>query len=284
MVFAHSATAGRHRACGVLQAPQALRPRPVIPITGHAPATCDRGDDGGGYEYLVKPLELDRCARSSRAVRSSLDCVVRLPCRRSIRVGAVGDQLIVRCPGMHEVVTRRSGRVAGQTGDGACAARAHGQGVYRPGGLPAQPRVGQAVPVRSLRGDIPEVAVGMGSELFRPRARRVHRGPTAADRQVRSQCHGGTVFLDESAKMSPLLSAKCGGLSRSGPSSGSGGTETRCGRPFGASPRRTPTWRRWWRRASSAGCCISWAESCSRSSAPVARAGRLTAAVDRVTT
>ncbi len=184
-----------------------LDPRvPVILMTGFGTAsTAIEAMRLGAYEYLIKPLDLDRLAELlARALET------RRQMRVPARVSEVGtddqdaDLLVGRCPAMQEVF-KAIGRVAPQ--DVTVLDRGEsGTG---------KELVARAIYHHSRRSQGPFLAINcaaipeslLESELFGH-----EKGTfTGADRRrvgKFEQCHEGTLFLDEIGDMTPLTQTK----------------------------------------------------------------------------
>ncbi len=178
----------------------------VILITGHG--TTDLAIEAmkeGVYEYLLKPLELadlrlliDRAIESNRLMRIP----AMMPEVESIH--QQGDVLLGRCVAMQEVY-KAVGRVARQNVT-VLVLGSSGTG---------KELVARAIYQHSDRAHKPFLAINcaaipetlLESELFGH-----EKGAfTGADHKrigKFEQCHGGTIFLDEIAEMSPLTQAK----------------------------------------------------------------------------
>jgi two-component system nitrogen regulation response regulator GlnG len=179
---------------------------PVIFITaGGTSDTAIEAMKGGAYDYLVKPLDLERVrelVRQALEMRRLMHVPVQLP-------GAPGadddaDTMIGRSPQILEVY-KAIGRVAPQ--DVTVLIRGEsGTG---------KELIARAIYQHSQRSGAPFLAVNcaaipdalLESELFGH-----EKGSfTGADRQrigKFEQCSGGTIFLDEVGDMSPLVQGK----------------------------------------------------------------------------
>ena len=179
---------------------------PVILVTGHGTTELAiEAMKAGAYEYLLKPLELaelravvDRAVQSSRLMRVPATMPDDAPPQPA------GDQLIGKCPAMQDVY-KAIGRVAGQSvtvlvlGESGTGKELVARAVYQHGARAAKPFL--AVNCAAIPESLLE------SELFGH-----EKGAfTGADRKrigKFEQCHGGTIFLDEVAEMTPLTQAK----------------------------------------------------------------------------
>lgn len=179
---------------------------PVIFITaGGTSDTAIEAMKGGAYDYLVKPLNLDRVrelVQQALEMRRLMRVTVSLP--GSADDEAQADPMIGRSPQMLEVY-KSIGRVAPQ--DVTVLIRGEsGTG---------KELIARAIYQHSQRAKAPFLAVNcaaipdalLESELFGH-----EKGSfTGADRQrigKFEQCSGGTIFLDEVGDMSPLVQGK----------------------------------------------------------------------------
>jgi two-component system nitrogen regulation response regulator GlnG len=160
---------------------------------------------GGAYDYLVKPLDLERVrelVQQALEMRRLMHIPVSLPGSTDDQTPA--DQMIGRSPQILEVY-KAIGRVASQ--DVAVLIRGEsGTG---------KELIARAIYQHSQRAGAPFLAVNcaaipdalLESELFGH-----EKGSfTGADRQrigKFEQCSGGTIFLDEVGDMSPLVQGK----------------------------------------------------------------------------
>src|SRR5581483_3294481 len=176
--------------------------RPVIFITAHGPTdTAIEAMKGGAFDYLVKPVDLDRLSQVlERAFESA----------RLMRVPAVlpaeeaSDRIVGRSPVMQEMC-KAIGRIAPQEVNVLILGES---GV-------GKELVARALYHHSKRAHKPFLAVNcaaipealLESELFGH-----ERGAfTGADRRhigKFEQCDGGTLLLDEIGDMAPALQAK----------------------------------------------------------------------------
>jgi two-component system, NtrC family, nitrogen regulation response regulator GlnG len=181
----------------------ALAPkRPVVFITAHGTAqTAIEAMKGGAFDYLVKPLDLDRLTgvldRAFEAARL-MGVPALLPAEDP------GDQIVGRSPVMQETC-KAIGRVAPQDVNVLILGES-GTG---------KELVARALYSHSRRADRPFLALNcaaipeqlLESELFGH-----EQGAfTGADRRrigKFEQCHGGTLFLDEIGDMPLALQAK----------------------------------------------------------------------------
>ena len=176
--------------------------RPVVFITAHGTTdTAIEAMKSGAFDYLVKPVDLDRlCQVLERAVESA----------RLMRVPAVlpaeeaSDRIVGRSPVMQEMC-KAIGRIAPQEVNVLILGES---GV-------GKELVARALYHHSKRANKPFLAVNcaaipealLESELFGH-----ERGAfTGADRRhigKFEQCDGGTLLLDEIGDMAPTLQAK----------------------------------------------------------------------------
>jgi DNA-binding NtrC family response regulator len=177
----------------------------VIIITAHGSLeTVTRAIRGRAFEYLVKPIDLDRAAELAAQALASRQAASAAPAATSASYPADSTTLIGRSPAIQEVF-KRIGRVAesdsavlilGQTGTGKeLVARA----IHRHSRRQAQPFVAVNC------GALPENLVE--SELF-GYARGAFTG-AGADKPGRFEAaDGGTLFLDEIADLPPAAQVK----------------------------------------------------------------------------
>jgi two-component system, NtrC family, nitrogen regulation response regulator GlnG len=182
---------------------RALDPkRPVVFITAHGTTdTAIEAMKGGAFDYLVKPVDLDRLSqiidRAFQAARL-MHVPAVLPAEES------QDRIIGRSLVMQEM-SKAIGRIAPQNinvlivGESGTGKELVGRALYH-----HSPRVGK--PFLAINcAAIPETL--LESELFGH-----EQGAfTGANRRrigKFEQCEGGTLFLDEIGDMSPGLQAK----------------------------------------------------------------------------
>jgi two-component system nitrogen regulation response regulator GlnG len=176
--------------------------RPVIFITAHGTtATAIEAMKGGAFDYLVKPLDLDRLSqvleRAFAAVR-----LMRVPGVLPAEDSA--DQIVGRSPILQEMC-KAIGRVAPQDVNVLILGES-GTG---------KELVARALYYHSRRADKPFLAINcaaipealLESELFGH-----EQGAFTGAHRRRigkfEQCSGGTLFLDEIGDMAPALQAK----------------------------------------------------------------------------
>jgi two-component system nitrogen regulation response regulator GlnG len=179
---------------------------PVIFVTGSGTAeTAIEAMRLGAYEYLLKPLDLDRVREViSRAFAISRLMSVRAVVPESGEEEDRSDLLIGNCPAMQEVY-KSVGRVAPQ--DVTVLLRGEsGTG---------KELVARAIYHYSRRADKPFLAINcaaipealLESDLFGH-----EKGAFTGAHQRRigkfEQCHGGTLFLDEIGDMTPMTQVK----------------------------------------------------------------------------
>jgi two-component system nitrogen regulation response regulator GlnG len=179
---------------------------PVIFITGSGTAeTAIEAMRLGAYEYLLKPLDLDRVREViERAFAISRLMSVRAVVPESGAEEERSDLLIGRCPAMQEVY-KSVGRVAPQDvtvllrGESGTGKELLARAIYH----------------YSRRADKPFLAINcaaipealLESDLFGH-----EKGAFTGAHQRRigkfEQCHGGTLFLDEIGDMTPMTQVK----------------------------------------------------------------------------
>lgn len=181
---------------------------PVIFITaGGTSETAIEAMKLGAYDYLLKPLDLNRTKqliRQAQEIRRLMHVPVSMPESTMASSATTGDLLVGRSPQM-QAVYKAIGRVAPQTvtvlirGESGTGKELIARAIYQ----------------HSTRSDGPFLAVNcaaipealLESELFGH-----EKGSfTGADtRRIGKfeQCHGGTLFLDEVGDMSPLVQSK----------------------------------------------------------------------------
>jgi two-component system nitrogen regulation response regulator GlnG len=176
--------------------------RPVIFITAHGTTdTAIEAMKGGAFDYLVKPVDLDRLTQVlDRALETAR--LMRVPTVLPVEEG--GDRIVGRSPVMQEMC-KAIGRVAPQDVNVLILGES---GV-------GKELVARALYQHSRRADRPFLAINcasipealLESELFGH-----EKGAfTGADRKhigKFEQCDGGTLFLDEIGDMAPGLQAK----------------------------------------------------------------------------
>jgi two-component system nitrogen regulation response regulator GlnG len=179
---------------------------PVIFITGSGTAeTAIEAMRLGAYEYLLKPLDLDRVREVvRRAFAIGRLMSVRAVVPDSGQEEERSDLLIGRCPAMQEVY-KSVGRVAPQDvtvllrGESGTGKELLARAIYH----------------YSKRADKPFLAINcaaipealLESDLFGH-----EKGSFTGAHQRRigkfEQCHGGTLFLDEIGDMTPMTQVK----------------------------------------------------------------------------
>jgi two-component system nitrogen regulation response regulator GlnG len=177
----------------------------VIVITAHGSLeTVTRAIRGRAFDYLVKPVDLDRAAElvaQARASRLAASGVAPEPCTAA---GSDEPTLVGRSPAIQEVY-KRIGRVAesdsavlilGETGTGK-------ELVARAIHLHSRRRARPFVPVNC--GALPENLVE--SELF-GYARGAFTGATADKPGRFEAADGGTLFFDEIGELPPAAQTK----------------------------------------------------------------------------
>ena len=181
----------------------ALAPkRPVVFITAHGTTqTAIEAMKGGAFDYLVKPLDLDRL---TQVLERAFEAARLMGVPALLPAVEPGDPIIGRSPVMQEM-SKAVGRVApqdvtvlilGETGSG-------------------KELVARALYSHSRRADKPFLAVNcaaipeqlLESELF-GHEQGAFTGATRRRIGKFEQCDGGTLFLDEIGDMPPLLQAK----------------------------------------------------------------------------
>src|SRR5579872_6365216 len=181
---------------------------PVIFITaGGTSDTAIEAVKVGAYDYLLKPLDMDRVrelVEQALEMRRRMNIPVKLPGAPFELEGEIDDRMVGRSPQILEVY-KAIGRVASQ--DVTVLIRGEsGTG---------KELIARAIYQHSRRARAPFLAVNcaalpdslLESELFGH-----EKGSfTGADRQrigKFEQCSGGTIFLDEVGDLSPLVQAK----------------------------------------------------------------------------
>ncbi len=176
--------------------------RPVIFITDHGTTeTAIEAMKGGAFDYLVKPVDLDRLSQIlQRAFEAAR--LMRVPA--VLPEAADGDRIVGRSPVMQEMC-KAIGRLAPQdvnvliTGESGTGKELVARALYHHGRRAGKPFLAincAAIPEQLLE-----------SELFGH-----ERGAfTGADRRrigKFEQAEGGTLFLDEIGDLAPALQAK----------------------------------------------------------------------------
>lgn len=181
---------------------------PVIFITaGGTSETAIEAMKLGAYDYLLKPLDLNRTkqlVRQALEIRRLMHVPVSMSETTATSGPTTGDLLVGRSPQM-QAVYKAIGRVAPQT----VTVLVRGESGT------GKELIARAIYQHSTRADGPFLAVNcaaipealLESELFGH-----EKGSfTGADtRRIGKfeQCHGGTLFLDEVGDMSPLVQSK----------------------------------------------------------------------------
>ncbi len=176
--------------------------RPVIFITAHGTAdTAIEAMKGGAFDYLVKPLDVDRVGpiieRAFEAAR-----LMHVPAVLPAEEPA--DRIIGRAPIMQEM-SKQIGRIAPQDVNVLILGES-GSG---------KELVARALYSHSRRADQPFLAINcaaipealLESELF-GHEEGAFTGATRRRVGKFEQCHGGTLFLDEIGDMAPAVQAK----------------------------------------------------------------------------
>ena len=207
----------------------------------------------GAYEYLVKPIDIDRLhgvVQAALASRESRSELVALAAR-----SALAGEILGKSPAIRDVwkqigavsTTRAPVLITGESGTGKelVAKAIHNAG--------AAPSPAQAV----RRGQLPGARTWRARErAVRPRQGRVHRRGRRSARSVRARRQGDAVPRrdrgDPAARFKPSCCACC----RSARSSASA-TPGRCRSTRASSPQRTAISPRWSRRARSARICTT---------------------------
>lgn len=182
---------------------RALGPkRPVIIITAHGTTqTAIEAMKGGAFDYLIKPLDLDRlCQVVDRAFEAArlMGVPAVLPAQD------LSDQIVGHSPVMQEMC-KMIGRVAPQDVNVLILGES-GTG---------KELVARALYQHSRRADNPFLAINcaaipetlLESELF-GHEQGAFTGATRRHIGKFEQCAGGTLFLDEIGDMAPALQAK----------------------------------------------------------------------------
>jgi two-component system nitrogen regulation response regulator GlnG len=176
--------------------------RPVVFITAHGTTeTAIEAMKGGAFDYLVKPVDLDRLSQViDRAFEASR--LMHVPAVLPVEDG--GDRIVGRSPVMQEMC-KAIGRIAPQDVNVLI------QGESGTG----KELVARALYHHSRRADRPFLAINcaaipealLESELFGH-----EQGAFTGAHRRRigkfEQCSGGTLFLDEIGDMAPALQAK----------------------------------------------------------------------------
>jgi two-component system nitrogen regulation response regulator GlnG len=174
----------------------------VVFITAHGTTqTAIEAMKGGAFDYLIKPLDLDRL---TQVLERAFEAARLMGVPAKLPDETQGDQIIGHSPIMQEMC-KAVGRVAPQdvnvliTGESGTGKELVARAIYQ----------------HSRRADKPFLAVNcaaipenlLESELFGH-----EKGAfTGAERRrigKFEQCKSGTLFLDEIGDMSPLLQAK----------------------------------------------------------------------------
>jgi two-component system nitrogen regulation response regulator GlnG len=176
--------------------------RPVIFITAHGTTeTAIEAMKGGAFDYLVKPVDLDRLSQLlERAFAAA----------RLMRVPAVlpaeesGDRIVGRSPVMQEMC-KAIGRIAPQDvnvlilGESGAGKELVARALYHHSRRAAKPFLAincAAIPETLLESELFGHEQGAFTGAHRRRIGKFE------------QCDGGTLFLDEIGDMAPALQAK----------------------------------------------------------------------------
>jgi two-component system, NtrC family, nitrogen regulation response regulator GlnG len=176
--------------------------RPVVFITAHGTTdTAIEAMKGGAFDYLVKPVDLDRL---SQVLQRAFDAARLMSLPAVLPADDAGDHIVGRSPIMQEMC-KAIGRIAPQAVNVLILGES-GTG---------KELVARALYQHSRRADKPFLAINcaaipetlLESELFGH-----EKGTfTGADRRrvgKFEQCDKGTLFLDEIGDMTPALQAK----------------------------------------------------------------------------
>jgi two-component system nitrogen regulation response regulator GlnG len=187
----------------VFQEIKALDPRrPVIFITAHGTTeTAIEAMKGGAFDYLVKPVDLDRLRQ---LVERAFEAARLMHVPAMLPAEEVGDRIVGHSPVMQEM-SKAIGRIAPQDVNVLILGES-GTG---------KELVARALYQHSRRADRPFLVINcaaipetlLESELF---GHEQGAFTGAARRRIGKfeQCDGGTLFLDEIGDMAPGLQAK----------------------------------------------------------------------------
>jgi two-component system, NtrC family, nitrogen regulation response regulator GlnG len=176
--------------------------RPVIFITAHGTTqTAIEAMKHGAFDYLVKPVDLDRLCR---LIERALETVRLMQVPAVVPAVDPSDPIVGRSPVMQEMC-KTIGRVAPQDVNVLILGES-GTG---------KELVARAIYHHSARADKPFLAINcaaipeglLESELF-GHEQGAFTGATRRRIGKFEQCHDGTLFLDEIGDMTPVLQAK----------------------------------------------------------------------------
>src|SRR5262245_32471227 len=182
---------------------QALdRKRPVIFITAHGTTqTAIEAMKGGAFDYLVKPLDLERL---SQVLERAFDAARLMGVPALLPEEQPSDQIIGRSPVMQEMC-KVIGRIAPQDvnvlilGESGTGKELVARALYHHSRRADQPFLVincAAVPEQLLESELFGHEQGAFTGAVRRRIGKFE------------QCDGGTLFLDEIGDMAPALQAK----------------------------------------------------------------------------
>jgi two-component system nitrogen regulation response regulator GlnG len=187
----------------VFQEIKALDPRrPVIFITAHGTTeTAIEAMKGGAFDYLVKPVDLDRL---SQLLERAFEAARLMNVPAILPAEEIGDRIIGHSPIMQEM-SKAIGRIAPQDVNVLILGES-GTG---------KELVARALYHHSRRADRPFLVINsaaipetlLESELF-GHEQGAFTGATRRRIGKFEQCDGGTLFLDEIGDITPALQAK----------------------------------------------------------------------------
>lgn len=186
---------------------QAAPEAAVIVITAHGDlATAVRAIEGGAFDYLTKPFELQQALEAARRALTRLPVATGVAAAETLATGEAigGDMLVGRSPAM-QVVFKRIARVAPTS---ACVLLTGESGT----GKEVAARAIHAYSPRRHKPFLPVHVAALNPHLVESELFGHVRGAfTGADRHrdgLLRLAHGGTVFLDELADIPLPVQAK----------------------------------------------------------------------------
>jgi two-component system nitrogen regulation response regulator GlnG len=176
--------------------------RPVIFITAHGTTeTAIEAMKGGAFDYLVKPLDLDKL---SQVIERAVEAIRLMREAPLLPVEDTGDRIVGRSLAMQEMC-KAIGRIAGQDvnvlilGESGTGKELVARALYHHSRRASKPFLAincAAIPEALLESELFGHEEGAFTGAHRRRIGKFE------------QCNGGTLFLDEIGDMSPPLQAK----------------------------------------------------------------------------